>query len=647
MKKIHTYFKVICLVMIVLAGASCSQDDYDEIGRQEEGTLLKMSVSFGPQLRLAELPDGNAMAEDNIGGIDYGLKNVGLYVYYTDDYNRGDLSKPYIRNQECTVLNDELQVVIGPNDNPLDKNIFIYDRMTIVAFYPYNSTMSDPANYFTTKADEEMYPITRNDYSQQYYIPYRAQVETNPAIAYYTQLSFYPKHTYKVEVVVVSDDEGAFPTGDIKILPAKDSLNNPDIINDGRRAVWFDRLVNKPNGGGGSNVQQYIAYFWTHEGNRNEIQKGDILLQSDNLTLIASRDVSVVEQQVYRYGYNLSNGEIFIPTSSNLINDAPSLQALNGSVGDSYQVCDIDLTSQSPWTPINMAGGRFDGGGHRITGLNVNTTENVAGLFGTVQGNSTVCNVNLINPQITVNNTTDDKVYAGGLAGRLNTVLSDEEKNRLIANLPPNLSPVVREAIIRELLANISSSESNTVGSRVENPTIVVNGNNPDVGSIVGAAGDKDDEGTYKSRIWDTYALGGSITVNAGNTANNTNANVGGFVGLNNGYITRSYTTTDQINVQAPGGSGQPDVDKYTGFANMGNLFTPAEGGDIIDSFSSLADGNGGVRQFADAWPSGWVTYQGIWPVYTIGWLSNPANSFWYDTGGAPGNYPVLQWQRR
>ncbi len=33
------------------------------------------------------------------------------------------------------------------------------------------------------QADEEKYPITMPDYSEQYYIPYRAIVETNPTIA--------------------------------------------------------------------------------------------------------------------------------------------------------------------------------------------------------------------------------------------------------------------------------------------------------------------------------------------------------------------------------------------------------------------------------------------------------------------------------
>ena len=293
-----------------------------------------------------------------------------------------------------------------------------------------------------------------------------------------------------------------------------------------------------------------------------------------------------------------------------------------------------------------MVGGRYDGGGHEIVNLTVNTTGNIAGLFGTIQGNSTVCNVNLISPNIQVNSTADT-TYAGGLCGRLNTVLSDAEKDKLIANLPPNLSPVVREALIRELLASASSSQSDIVACKVENPTIVVNGKNPRVGGVCGVAGDKNEEGTYKSRIWDTYVQGGSISVNAGNSADNVNAYVGGFCGLNNGLIMRSFTTTNQIVAQAPGGMGQPDVNIYTGFSTMGDLYTPAEGGDIQDSFSSLTDTNGGVRQFSNAWPSGWVTYQGIWPINTVGWLSNPVNSFWYNLGSSPSTYPILQWQRK
>jgi hypothetical protein len=54
---------------------------------------------------------------------------------------------------------------------------------------------------------------------------------------------------------------------------------------------------------------------------------------------------------------------------------------------------------------------------------------------------------------------------------------------------------------------------------------------------------DKDTEGDYKSRIWDTSSIGGTITVNATTPTDNQNGFIGGFVGLNNGSVDRSFTT--------------------------------------------------------------------------------------------------------
>ena len=85
---------------------------------------------------------------------------------------------------------------------------------------------------------------------------------------------------------------------------------------------------------------------------------------------------------------------------------------------------DLDLTeylapggagynSGAGWVPIGTGGvfyGSFDGDGHTITGLFVNTTSSDAGLFGTFVGNS-IKNLGLVNVSITGSGD------AGGLAG--------------------------------------------------------------------------------------------------------------------------------------------------------------------------------------------------------------------------------------
>ena len=80
-------------------------------------------------------------------------------------------------------------------------------------------------------------------------------------------------------------------------------------------------------------------------------------------------------------------------------------ESLNNSV---VLTADIDLTSVSNWTPIGTLGspfdGVFDGGGHTIKGLCVNSpeTDNV-GLFGYAK-NATIYNLHLYNPTVKGNN---------------------------------------------------------------------------------------------------------------------------------------------------------------------------------------------------------------------------------------------------
>lgn len=649
MKNIFKYSLPLTALSLLALFASCQKEQTPGTTTDPNGAPLQMVASFGTGTRLAELPDGNAMAETDLDGKTYDLKNIGLYVYYADDYAAGNVTQPYIRNQECTVQDGMLKLV-NADGSVSNDYVFIYDEMTIVAFYPYNAAMSEEENWFKVKADEEKYPITRADYSEQYYIPYRAQATTDPTKSFYVALTFVPKHTYKVEIVVVSDDLGSFPSeSDLMILPNIDPVTNTDTDADGKREVWFDKVNTMDNVIGGSNVRQYIAYLWTNSYDRNNIEKGEVLFQSGTLTLIASQNVTVGEDNVYRYGYNMTTGEIFLPTSSRLVHDVPSLKAISGSGGTSYQVCPIDLSSEPAWTPMTLIGGRFDGGGHALENLTINTTASNVGLFGYIKGGATLTNVNLVDPVITVNGNATDTLSVGALCGKVNNVFTDADKQALIANLPDDLSPVVKEAILADLLKNAMETNCSVAACRVDNPQITVTGHVPRVGSVFGSAGEKVGDINYEAAIWDCYSLGGKITVNVANEVENAGGYTGGFIGLNNGFITRCYTTIDDItfNTVADNNGTPVYTDAAQGFGTDGTLITPSDGSEIVNSYCVLPSTTAGVTLFSDGWPSNWVTYTGIWPIYTTSWLSGPGNSFWYDLGVAPSIYPTLQWQRR
>lgn len=644
MKRIRFISILLSAVTTLLAGGCADKEPVNAV--EGEAGLLNMTVSFGAMsTRLAELSSAEDMNLSVIDGYDYGLSHVGLYIYYSEDYNngQGDLTKPYIRNLKCKIDGNRL-VPVTDGTNSDDEKIYIYDKMTLVAFYPYNEDMNLEENFFRTRADEDKYPITRNDYVEQYYIPYRASVETNPTISYYTELWFYPKHTYKVEIVVVSDENSDFVgADDVVILPNLDPLTttDTDLDTEGRRVKWYDIATGYDNRTGGSNVRQYTTYIWTTDQRENNIPRGEILLQAGKLTLIASQDVEVQERYVYRYGYNMSTGEIFIPTSSNLIWDAESLSAFRGGTSNGYQVCDIDLDGVD-WTPAPVSNGRYDGGGHKISNLTVTGDFENAGLFSEVTYNGTICNVNLIDPVITVNSTST--VNVGAICGRINNVLSQDIIDSYIETLPDGLSDVVKEALLADLLKDAYNNTSIVAACRVENPTITVDAPAPRVGTICGTSGETDDdENTFRGVIWSTYNLGGTISVNEGNEADNVGGYVGGFCGLNNGRIFASYTTIDDITFNQ-NSSGTLTAD-YSGFTTMGTLFSDPTVAGLDDDYAVLDDDNLQVGQMPADWPA-WSSNTLWWPEYTMGWLESET-LFWYDSGSQPDTYPILQWERR
>ena len=98
--------------------------------------------------------------------------------------------------------------------------------------------------------------------------------------------------------------------------------------------------------------------------------------------------------------------------------------AITGSGMTFRQTADITLSQT--FTPIGVQGasykwfrGTYDGGGHTISGLTVNTDNKYAGLFGFVN-NGTIKNVVLVSPNVTNNyNNSELYAYAGALAGHL------------------------------------------------------------------------------------------------------------------------------------------------------------------------------------------------------------------------------------
>ena len=93
----------------------------------------------------------------------------------------------------------------------------------------------------------------------------------------------------------------------------------------------------------------------------------------------------------------------------------------NASGLNFVQTQDIDMSSAGNFTPIgydNPFNGIYDGKGHAITGLTVNTTSRNAALFGYMEGGS-IRNVTMVNPSLTCSFSGSGDKRAGGIVGSI------------------------------------------------------------------------------------------------------------------------------------------------------------------------------------------------------------------------------------
>ena len=221
---------------------------------------------------------------------------------------------------------------------------------------------------------------------------------------------------------------------------------------------------------------------------------------------------------------------------------------------------DIDLTEvlkNEQWTPIgdedNPFSGTFDGNGHRIVGLKVDTELSYAGMFGYVTGGK-IRNLGL--EEVEIKTSAD---HVGGLAG----VLDDggEIKNSYLMK-----GSVSGKANVGGLVGKIQNGSSLERSYAME---IVVAGTEISIGGLAGELSDQ------QSTITNSYAVGtvsGSNQVGglvgfmdygtlsnsyaAGNVKGEENL-VGGLVGdnfRNNGKVEKSYWSNNQE--RGVGGSG-------------------------------------------------------------------------------------------
>ena len=212
-------------------------------------------------------------------------------------------------------------------------------------------------------------------------------------------------------------------------------------------------------------------------------------------------------------------------------------------------VDDVVLTSLA-WTPIGSANvpasiydlftGSFNGNGHTITGLTINAITSVVsqGMFGAIDQDAVVRNLNLVNVNITGN------TYIGGLVGVNNGSVINSSVTGTISS---SSTSIAVGGVVGLNFDDGRVQNSYFIGSSVSGDDSIGGVAGMNTGTVVNS---------YSTGNISGYVnVGGVVGANSGNvinsyfigtSVNGTGNNIGGVVGRNvtDGIVQNSYSTS-------------------------------------------------------------------------------------------------------
>ena len=236
-----------------------------------------------------------------------------------------------------------------------------------------------------------------------------------------------------------------------------------------------------------------------------------------------------------------------------LIDNVQKLQKINFGLGSSYKlVKDLDMTDEV-FEPIGQTmefTGIFDGNGHKITNLTIESDDANVGMFGRI-GSGTVKNLGLENVNITGTNTSS-YAYVGGIVGYFG--------NGTITNTYVT-GKITGTSYVGGIVGYVSYSNGIITNSYVS--TTVTGGSY--IGGLVGRNTGKITNAYATGAVSGTSCIGGLIGENTGTITNSYaigpvsgTSYIGGLIGNNRGTVTNSYwavnTTKQAISA---GGEGK------------------------------------------------------------------------------------------
>jgi hypothetical protein len=236
------------------------------------------------------------------------------------------------------------------------------------------------------------------------------------------------------------------------------------------------------------------------------------------------------------------------PTTDIGISTQAQLESISDLNGDYYLTGNIDLSSNSDWTPIGNATtpftGAFNGNGRSIANLTKNSaTPTNEGLFGVIGSGGYICKVTLTN--VTVANTSTDIYYASGMLAGVNyglivqcSALGSVSGYNYVGGLIGTNAGTIRLSYARGMVRGSNSQAGGLVGGnggtiQLAYAFTAVSGRD-NVGGLIG--------NMSGGSVLDCYARGlvtsRTMTYDPGRT--------GGFVGgFDGGSIQSAYASCD------------------------------------------------------------------------------------------------------
>lgn len=236
-----------------------------------------------------------------------------------------------------------------------------------------------------------------------------------------------------------------------------------------------------------------------------------------------------------------------------LINTAQELALLaqNANLPTDYSGVYFRLTSNLDlnnlaWTPIaknsyiDSFKGHFDGGNKTIANLNVNTSGEYNGLFGTVNTNATIANLGIVSGTVVANSAEGISIYAGAIAGLSHGTIQNCYNKSTVSATSTNTNSsiwILAGGIAGESYGNVKNcfNNANIMAAAYESNYSAVSCSGGLVGRSYGSTSNCYNRGDVSSAPM--YA-GGIIGMNAGTAITNS---------YNTGNLTSTWSQTGAI----------------------------------------------------------------------------------------------------